>query len=161
MLALISSGTASFAQTAKDAQDKNPLATETDTAKIEALIQTTDYKSISENDSAAVMKNLVALTKSADISAPDERTKAGMLYMCMIVFQAKVKRPDAYTDGTGVSIVDHNWLTTKASNFADTFLKKSTQAQFIAKIDGKFPVAKKTAGENTQKVQNPPANPKK
>lgn len=145
---------ASGAVFAGETMSKNPLASETDLAKLEALIPTTDYKAITEDDYVAIMKNLVTIARATDISSDGERKKAGLIYMIALVFQKNVKNPNAYIDSDGKTILDHNWFDAKATSVADG-LKKSSKAQYNTKIDDKFASDEKKLREEFQAAKTP------
>ncbi len=141
-------------QPVQDVKSTNPLASETDLAKLEALIPTTDYKAITEDDYVAIMKNLVTIAKSMDISSADERKKAGLIYMIALIFQKNVKNPNAYIDRDGKTILDHDWFDAKAASVADG-LKKSTKTQYDTKIDDKFTSDEKKLRDEFRAAKTP------
>lgn len=122
---------------AKAVKAANPLTTETDPAKLLPLVQSADYKAVTEEDYVAVMKNLVAAAKAVDIATSEGKKKGGLIYMETLIFQKKAMNPGSYMGGDGKSICDDNWFDAKASSVADD-LKKSTQEQYAKKIDDKF-----------------------
>jgi len=152
---MFSAGAAAFAaQAGKTAPAKkaaaaakmSPLASETDPMKIQTLVQSADYKAVTVDEYMSVMKNLVTVGKSVDISSAEGRKKAGLVYMSVLVFQKKSKNPGSYMDADGKSIVDDNWLDGKSASVADS-LKKSTKAQYEAKYDEKFSADEKKMRE--------------
>lgn len=112
--------------------DGSALASEKNVDKIQQLILSTDYGTISEDTYVGIITNLTSLAKSTDFTTDAGRADAARLYMALINFTY------CFQQGSASSLTKD--MQTKQSDDMFKSLKAGvTKEQYVASLSEDFP----------------------
>ena len=160
-VALVSLPQAAFAKNEKSADSKkgkavapkakHPLAIETDGKKIQVLVISNNYKSMTENEYVAIVLHLRSLIKAMDLSTEEGKMKMAVTLTALQNFRSFLFEKQDFDR----AIFDLEWLNQKAISYYNDKLKTFTPEQIFTRFDNAVPSDEKTIREDYRRVKTP------